>query len=732
MLGVSGRGPRSSKLCKIRLISPLVLDHSYLDRSYLGSVIMRGIRGCLWVIVFAASALAGTKATEPQSANSGSNTSRAAVYPNIILITLDTTRADRMDFLGSKRGLTPNLDILARDSAIFTRAYSQAPLTETSHATILTGTYPQYHQVVPSPLPLNKDLPYLPDILKAKGYATAAFIGSFALDPTLVGGFDRGFDLYDAGYSWRGFTSATRYQTVERRGGEVVDRALAWLSKQQQQSSGSGPFFLWVHIFDPHEPYEAPEPFKTRYAKEPYDGEIAYVDSVMGTFFAKLKASGLYDTALIALTADHGESLGAHGEDTHGVFLYDETIHVPLLIKLPGTATASSEKVSSEKGSNEKVRSPIEVRVELADILPTLLRRAGIEIPAQVQGESLLKLMRIGPEGDAAAEAWRDRGAFSRADYGRIAYGWSSLQSLRSGKYLYVQAPRRELYDEAVDPNSEHNLVPASSAVADTLSARLTAFEEKTTNPQPTVMSFLDDDKKKKLAALGYQADLGSSHEAAPIVQRPDPKDFIEVGNLIYRANRVLQDFHCPEAVPKIEEMIAASPNIAPLHFFVGRCLVDEKKFDEALPQLRAAVKLDPGFAQAEMYLGLALMQLKDFQAAAAPLEDVVTKQPQMTDAHIFLITVYANLDRVSDGIRECRKVLETIPNHYLANLSLGEFLAKSGDAEGAIPILQKAASLRPSDPAPHQSLADAYTKLGRQTDAEGEQAAVTRLASVK
>jgi arylsulfatase A-like enzyme len=687
---------------------------------------MRGIRCCLCVIILATSALATTPsetagAVEPQSANSGSKTSTAAAsaYPNIILITLDTTRADRMDFLGSKRGLTPNLDILAGDSAVFTRAYSQAPLTETSHATILTGTYPQYHQMVPSPRPLDKDLPYLPDILKGKGYATAAFIGSIALDPTLVGGFDRGFDLYDAGYTWRGFTSATRYQTVERRGGEVVDRALAWLSKHQQES-GSGPFFLWVHLFDPHDPYEPPEPYKTRYAKEPYDGEIAYADSVMGTFLAKLKSSGLYDTALIALTADHGESLGAHGEDTHGVFLYDETIHVPLLIKLPGPST----------GSSEKVRSPIEIRVELADILPTLLQRAGIEIPAQVQGKSLLKLMKAGPEGDAAAEAWRDRGAFSRADYGRIAYGWSSLQSLRTGKYLYIQAPRRELYDEAADPKSEHNLVPASAAVADTLSARLTSFEEKTTNPQPTVMSFLDDDKKKKLASLGYMADLGSSHEATPIVLRPDPKDFIEVGNLIYRANRVLQDFHCPEAVPKIAEMIAASPNIAPLHFFVGRCLVDEKEFDKALPELRTAVKLDPMFAQAETYVGLALMQLKDFEGAASALEDVVKKQPVMTDPHIFLITVYANLDRVPDGIRECQKVLETIPNHYLANLNLGQFLTKSGDAEEAIPALQKAASLRPADPAPHQSLADAYTKLGREADAEGERATVTRLGA--
>ena len=672
---------------------------------------MRGIRCLMFVIILAAGALAANQddAAKAQSATPGSNPAKpaAVAYPNIVLITLDTTRADRMDFLGSKRGLTPNLDVLARDSAVFTRAYSQAPLTETSHATILTGTYPQFHQMVPSPIPLNKDLPYLPDILRVHGYATAAFIGSMALDPTLVGGFDRGFDLYDAGYTWRGYTPQTRYQTVERRGGEVVARALAWLSKHQQ-----GPFFLWVHLFDPHEPYDPPEPYKTRYTKEPYDGEIAYMDSAMGTFLGQLKASGLYDGALIVVTADHGESLGAHGEDTHGIFLYDETIHVPLLIKLPGPAA---------------VRSQIETRVELADIMPSVLEKAGLETPKEVQGESLLQLMKGGAEGEAAADAWRDRGAFSRADYGRIAYGWSTLQSLRSGKYLYVQAPRRELYEDGVDPEAKHNLALASPAVADMLLAKMTAFEQKTTNPQPTVIALLDDARAKKLAALGYLANLGSSPEATPAIQRADPKDRIEIGNLIYRANRILQDFRCPQAIPKIEEIILAGPSVSPLHFFVGRCYVDEKEFDKALPELRTAVKLDPSFAQAEMYLGIALMNVQDFEAAATALEDVLKKEPKMTQAHAHLVTVYANLNRVPDEIRECRKVLEVAPEYYEANLNLGRFLAQSGDLEGAIPSLQKAASLRPAFPAPHLYLADVYTKLSRAADAERERAEAER-----
>ncbi len=641
-------------------------------------------------------------------------------FPNIILITLDTTRADRMDFLGSNRGLTPNLDVLANDSAVFTRAYAQAPLTPTSHATILTGTYPQFHQVVPSPDPLSKDLPYLPDILKARGYGTGAFIGSVALSLTLVPGFDRGFDMYDADYSWKGYTPETRYQTVERRGGEVVERALAWLNRQQSSKPQPPPFFLWVHLMDPHDPYDPPEPYKTRYAKEPYDGEIAYVDSVMGNFFKQLKASGLYDGALIALTADHGESLGAHGEDTHGVFLYDETIHVPLVIKLP-----------SQRGvPPRRVRPRIESRVELADILPTVLENVGIDVPKQVQGLSLLKLMDPGPTGEAAAEAWRDRTAYSQADYGRIAYGWSSLQSLRSGKYLYIQAPRRELYDDGLDPNAKHNLASGSPAVADTLSTKLETFRQETANPHPTTLALLDDTRTKELASLGYMANLGSSPATNPAIQRADPKDVIEFANIIYKANRFLEDLHCLKAVPKIQEMILTAPKVAPLHFFVGRCYFQENNYEKAVPEFRAAAQLDPSFVQDEMDLGIALMQLHNFDEAASAFEHVLKTDPTVTDAHVYLIVLYGKTNRTEDQIRECHAVLKLLPDNFGANLNLGQALLKTGDLKGAIPPLQEAIIGQPQRPAPHEVLADVYEQLGRQADADRERTEAERLRS--
>ena len=370
---------------------------------------MNVIRQWLCVVGLAASALA---------ASSGA----AAAPPNIVVITLDTTRADRMGFLGSKRGLTPNLDALAQESAVFTHAYAQAPLTPVSHATIFTGTYPQFHQVLDFPMPLVKDLPYAPDILRAHGYHTAAFIGSLALDPAGgAPGFDRGFDTYFADFHSKDFHEKDRYKTVERRGEEVVAHALAWLKEHPQ-----GPFFLWVHLYDPHDPYDPPEPYKTRYAKQPYDGEIAYVDSVVGKLFRELKVRGLYDGAAIAVMADHGESLGAHGEDTHGVFLYDDTIHVPLVIKLPHGGAVGTR---------------LDSRVELADVLPTLLQVVGVEVPSAVQGESLLGMMIAGAAGNGKADAWRDRPAYSESDYPYLAYGWSVTESLRTGKYLYVQAP---------------------------------------------------------------------------------------------------------------------------------------------------------------------------------------------------------------------------------------------------------------------------------------------------
>lgn len=606
-----------------------------------------------------------------------------------------------MGFLGSERGLTPHLDALAKQSVVFTHAYSQAPLTPASHATILTGTYPQFHQVLDFQMSLSKDLPYAPDILRAHGYHTAAFIGAVALNQYMgVPGIERGFDTYDADFHYEG-PGQDRYHTTERRGGEVVARALAWLAKHPK-----GPFFVWVHLYDPHDPYDPPEPYKTRYAAQPYDGEIAYTDSVVGRLVAQLQARGLFDHTAIAVMADHGESLGAHGEETHGIFLYDDTINVPLLVKLPHQASAGRR---------------IENKVELVDVLPTILDTVDIPTPTQVQGHSLLPLM--GPPGtqtDAALESWRTRGAYSQADYSRLAFGWSSLQSLRSGKYLYVQAPRRELYDQAADPKAEHDLAKQSSAVADTLAGQIQALQQKTKSAQAAPQVKVDPSAQAKLASLGYVASEnvvvpGSSEIGA------DPKDKIDVANLLHRGITMRESGHFREAADAFEQVIAKDPDHRLTYKKLGECLLALEEYDKAVPILRKAVQLDPQSPMARFNLARGLMGSGDFAGAISELEFTIAKLPTFPEAHVHLEMAYARTNQIPETIQECKTVLKYIPDHYGSYLILGRFLEMSGDMEGAVPNLKKAISLQPKSPEPHIILADVYDHLGFNAAAERE-----------
>ncbi len=664
--------------------------------------------GCvLWLAAVAVGANPPAVATHPVSAN----------HPNIVLITIDTTRADRMGFLGSQRGLTPNMDALAKQAAVFTHAYAQAPLTSPSHASILTGTYPQYHHVLDFPMPLGKDLPYAPSILHANGYRTAAFVASLALDPNGgAPGFDRGFDTYDAGYSSKDYPRKDRYHSVERRGGEVVAHAVAWLNRHPK-----APFFLWVHLFDAHEPYDPPEPFKTHYTSEPYDGEVAYMDSAVGTLLQQLKALGVYDGALIALMADHGESLGAHGEDTHGFFLYDETIQVPLVIKLPHASD----------------QTRVENRVELVDVMPTLLEESGIDVPKQVQGESLRALIKS-KSGDSGpdVEKWRDRPAFSQADFAHQTFGWSVLQSFRTGKYLYVQAPRRELYDEDTDPKAEHNLAESSAAVTDTIAGQLEMFRQKTTGTSPGQQlsaektALLDPAAQTKLTALGYIASGGNTVSKPGNVRREvDPKDGIQTANAIRRVNSLVADENFDAAVPLLQDLIAKNPDMPMLYRDLAGTYMSQGNYEKAVPLLRKTVELDPDSAATHVNLAKGLMGAGDFAGAIPELESVIAKTPDYVEAHVLLEVAYARTHQGPETIRECRKVLEFLPEHFQSHLILGRFLATAGDLNSAMAELKKAAALKPDAPGPHTTLADIYDRLGRKMDAERERSEGQRLA---
>lgn len=624
---------------------------------------------------------------------------------NIVLITLDTTRADRMGFLGFKRGLTPNLDALARQAAVFTRAYSQVPLTTPSHATILTGTYPQFNHVRDLGSPLDKDLPYLPEILRRHGYHTAAFLGSQVLDSKSASapGFNRGFETYDAPFRARR-PGEDRYHSIERRGMAVVESALGWLNQHPR-----GPFFLWLHFYDPHDPYDPPPPFKARYAASPYDGEIAYVDFAVGRLLADLRKRGIYEETLFAVVADHGEAFGEHGEISHGLFLYDDTLHVPLLIKLPGAHSAHLQ---------------VESRVGLVDIAPTILQEFGITAPQPMQGASLRPLMKMSTRARPSAA---DRPEYAETDYPHRAFGWSSLRSWRAGKYLYIDAPERELYDQSADPEDAHNLAAGAPAVADAMAAQLEAFRRKTSRAGG-VQAALTPRQAAQLQALGYVTSFSSKPEAENKERGTDPKQKVGISNSLHKALLEADEQHYSDAIPLLEQVLKAQPDIAIANLQLGRAWNSLGEYGKAMPWLQKAVELTPQSVEAHYELGAALGQMGDWEGSATQMQAALAQDPNSDELHFYLGSAYEESDRIPDAVKEYQAATRLNPDNYRANLLLGRLLAMQNQAAEALPYLKKAVQLQPKSADAHKFLGNVYTVLGDEAKARHEQSEAQRL----
>jgi choline-sulfatase len=593
---------------------------------------------------------------------------RAAARPNILLITLDTTRADRMGFLGSTRGLTPSLDALARSAVVFTRAYAQAPVTTVSHATLLTGTFPPAHHVTDFGAPLPATVPYLPHLLHDAGYRTAAFVGSLILDPQngTAPGFDRGFDVYDAGFRLRR-PGEDRYHSVERRGDEVVAHALQWLEPSR------GPWFTWVHLFDPHDPYDPPPDLKRRFAAAPYDGEIASVDRLVG----RLVQSAGPDT-LVAIAADHGEALGDHGEDTHGVFLYDAVLHVPLVVRLPAP------------GAGARVNT----RVRLADLAPTLLEAAGLPVPPAMQGESLLPLFQKGEKGLSGPTATADRAVYAETEYPRRAFGWSPLAAWRNDRFLLIRAPKPELYDLVSDPNAARNLAGTRARVVDGMAGELELFLRRSLGgaSAPSPGARVDPALAERLAALGYVSGSNAARRAGV-----DPKDRIAIANALHHAVVAVEDGAFQKAVPLLEQVTSSEPDIPIAQLQLGIARVHLKQYARAIAPLTKAVALDPDQLFGQYELGVALYETGDLQAAARHLAIVAARMPGWADARYSLGSVYARIDRVPDALAELRAALALEPRHFRANLLLGRILTLQNQADRAIPFLRAAVDVDPT-----------------------------------
>ena len=551
--------------------------------------------------------------------------------PNLVLITLDSTRADRMGFLGAKGALTPNLDRLAGESIVFEHAYAQASGSVVSHATILSGAYPQSTGMTEVGGTLSSSLLYLPDLLKSQSYRTAAFVGSIDLDPQngLAQGFDRGFQTYDAGFR-PAIPGDPRPPITERRGDQVVARAIAWLDHHAQ---GQGqPFFLWVHISD------------ARVPGAPYNSAVTAADSAAGKLISALRQRKIYDNTAVIVVADHGESLGAHGEDTHGVFLYDETIHVPLLIKLPEAQPAA-------KPATTRVAARANAKARLVDIAPTLLEIAAIPVPSQMPGQSLLRIARSGGAGGSS----NDQPAYSRSDLPQRGFGWSPLESWRVSKYLYIRAPQPELYDLTADPGATHNLAQSSKATLDTLAAQLDNFDRRFSGEAGKSSAELSSSEMQKLASLGYIG-LSKSSNSAAAVTGTDPKDKIAIANKVLEAatrDQSKPDVAIPRAIAALTPIVSADPGLYLAQYELGVALARKAQYAEAVKHLHKAVELQPDSAWAHYQIGATLLKTGDFKTAIIHLEIAAGRLPAFAPAHLSLAEAYEHTGRTEDAKRE-------------------------------------------------------------------------------
>lgn len=494
---------------------------------------------------------------------------------NIVLVSVDTLRADHLGCYGAKGDPTPNIDRLAARGARFEKAWSAVPVTTPSHATLMTGTFPPFNGVRSNgSYSIAEDRTTLAEAMKKKGYETAGFVGAFPLDHQF--GFAQGFDVYDDDIK-RAEQSLTPYD-AERRAGTVVDRALAWLKGRDAKK----PFFLFVHVYDPHQPYNPPEPQKTKYAADPYTGEVAYVDQELGRLFGQLAEQKLDDDTLVVLLADHGESLGEHGEATHMIFVYDATLRVPLLMAGPG--------IPKGKVVPEPAR--------LVDLFPSLATMVGAEIPKEVQGVDLSPAL--------AGKGLDDKRPFyAESLLPQVQFDWAPLQSVRHGKWKYILAPREELYDVDADPGELRNLLrrgedgrpafdaPEQESAYRNLSHELRKAIADLSSPEAAkATKVLDGEAAKKLQSLGYMGSIGasSSTDGVDPMKLPDPKDRIEVFNRTEEALHLVAIGQTEEALGIYRKLAKENPKESWIQTTLARNLMALQRHKEVLDVLTPEV----------------------------------------------------------------------------------------------------------------------------------------------
>ena len=555
------------------------------------------------------------------------------------------------------------MDSLASDGAWFETAYCQVPLTPPSHASILTGAYPATHGVRDfTSGPLSASVTSLAEILKGRGYRTAAFVSALVLDS--VWGLDRGFDLYFDNFETDG-NSGVNPGNVQRRAEETIDLALKWHSEAPE------PFFLWVHLFDPHHDYAPPSPFRSRYSSDPYAGEVAYADAQIGRLVEAFKNRQQYDRTLWVAVSDHGESLGEHQEPNHGFFLYETTVRIPLLYKLP---------------SGYEIPQPrIERLTQTVDILPTVLQI--LRIPQKrewlIEGRGQLSAI-LGKEGG------RPGFGYSESRYPWSTFGWSPLYSYREGRHKVVEAPRPELYDLQSDPQESRNLYASQKALGDQLLSSLRGLrQQQGTGGGEGDKAALAPEVIERLRALGYAA-LSRPVAVEPQEDLADPKDMLAVYSQVVQALDAAETGRLERSNSILQPVAQSHPELFIVHNTIGLNHLKMGRLETALESFERARKLNPDYDSIDVNRARALAGLGRLNEAIATLQQVVEGNPHFPAAQMLLGAMLRRSGKAQQAAEVYRQVVQQRPDDLEARKLLAVSLVDSRAYSEALPLFEQ------------------------------------------
>jgi arylsulfatase A-like enzyme/cytochrome c-type biogenesis protein CcmH/NrfG len=625
--------------------------------------------------------------------------------PNVFLITIDTLRADHVHCYGYEQIRTPALDSLAKQGIRFTEAFTPSPITNSSHTSILTGLLPSSHGVSDFGVPLVPTHATLAELLAEHGYQTAAFIGAVILDSKrLAPGLDHGFAFYDNFPEHA--TTKSRWGRLERRGMEVEQHAESWLN-----SHPAGSHFVWVHLYDPHDPYEPPPPYSDLYKDRLYDGEIAYADSALGHFLDYLKKQGWYDGAMITVVGDHGEGLGEHHEATHGIFLYDSTTHVPLLIKLP---------------NNREAGKTVDAQVRTTDIMPTVLELLAVPVPEKLDGVSLSPLF-TGTEQTT-------RTVFGQTDY-PLRFGWAPLRSVRKEGFKFIEAPDPELYDLRADAGELHNKYepwnPDVQKLRKTLAELNSTRPPASRTPSPAAVPAGTIDE---LHALGYlgPTDARSSTDVPEPSLLPDPKDKIEEQNLLHAAMMATENDEPAKARTFLEKLLQSDEKSVIALTQLGELESKSGNYNKALDYLRRARVLRPDDTTLTVDYARAQESSGDLPGARDTLQASLKANPDQFPARLLLGQIYFRSGDEAAALDQLQDAALLQPESAEAQLSLSQVLLRQKKFADVVDLLEPAANSSGDNADLLEALAKAYRGIGRVKDAQRTEARVRAMRKPK